>query len=256
MASITSPINVRMPNQSRRSYITTGTFHTDIFKYTTALNASFQTVGGLSTLNALGTGTVSNCPVNRVLRENGRRLIPDANPPVSTVMVGVYDAISGLSGFIDPTSSKFSIYSTDKANWLGDGTNPVTGTRDNLGAGAGLLDIAFPATGSNINQDFTVATVYRVSTFTSNLQFSATAVPPAGKFVVVTLTNTNNIGIKNVSFLSNFADSGDSAITTTATYNKYSFSFVSDGTSLIETTRNLGQISWVGSVTAGEPLGV
>ena len=253
MASITSPINVGMPNQSRRSYITTGTFHTDIFKYTTSLNASFQTVGGLSTLNALGAGTVSNCPVNRVLRENGRRLVPDANPPVSTVMVGVYDAISGLSGFIDPTSSKFSVYSTDKANWLGDGTNPVSGTRDNLGAGAGLLDIAYPS-GSNINQDFTIASVYRVSTLTSNVQFSATAVPPAGKFVVVTLTNDNNVSAgvaatggaavnKTVSFLSNFYDEGDIALSCTSNFNRFSFTFVSDGSKLLETARNIGVIT-------------
>ena len=250
MAAITSPIGLGMPNLSRRSYMTTGTFHTDIFRYTTSVNAALQTVGTLTSLSSVGTATNSNCPANRVLRENGRRLFPDANPGVSVLLVGVYDAASGLSGFIDPNSPKFVLVSSDRANYLADPVNPVTGSRDNI---SGILDIPFPATGSNINQDLSLYSVYRVSTFTSNVQFSATAVPPAGKFVVLTLTNNSVVGVKNVSFLSNFADSGDSAITTTATTNRYSFSFVSDGTSLIETGRNVGVVT---TATSGAPLGV
>jgi hypothetical protein len=229
--------------------MTTGTFHTDIFRYTTSVNAALQTVGTLASLSSVGTATTGNCPANRVLRENGRRLFPDANPGVSVLLVGVYDAASGLSGFIDPNSPKFVLVSSDRANYLADPVNPVTGSRDNIG---GILDIPFPASGSNINQDLSLYSVYRVSTFSSNVQFSATAVPPAGKFVVLTLTNSG-AGDKKVSFLSNFADSGDSALTTTATTNRYSFSFVSDGTSLIETGRNVGVVT---SASSGAPLGV
>jgi hypothetical protein len=44
--------------------------------------------------------------------------------------VGVYDAQSLLSGFIDPNAKVFQIYNTDKPNFLADGVDPTTDTRD------------------------------------------------------------------------------------------------------------------------------
>jgi hypothetical protein len=42
-------------------------------------------------------------------------------------MVGVYDANSCLSGFIDPNASLFAVYNGDKPNYIADGVDPVTG---------------------------------------------------------------------------------------------------------------------------------
>ena len=96
--------------------------------------------------------TAFTCPKGRVLRENGRKLYPDANPGVTTYLVGVYDAQSMLSGFIDPNAKVFQIYNTDKPNFLADG---VTGGTTDLGPSVytagdllagGNLDISGSAT--------------------------------------------------------------------------------------------------------------
>lgn len=132
----------------RRLYITTSSYHNDIYKYTTSRSATtFVVTGTLTSLATLGTGTSVNCPANRILRENGRRLNKDANPGLSTLLVGVYDSISGLSGFIDPNSPRFAVYNGDKSVFQDNGVDPSTGltdqgppiyTRGTVTAGSGL----------------------------------------------------------------------------------------------------------------------
>lgn len=262
MAAITSPINVGMPNLSRRSYISTGTFHTDIFRYTTSVNASLQTVGTLTSLSSVGTGTAANCPINRVVRENGRRLFPDANPGVSGLLVGVYDAISGLSGFIDPNSSKFVLMSSDRANYLADPLNPVSGYKDALVRSATVLPITVAATASidaNLAQTFTLTT-----TTQATVALSASAVPPAGSLTYLIVTNGASNGTSGsftatattITFVTNPAvvtgtntlgggfREAASLVTSTVTGDIYVMTFISDGTRLIEAARS-------GTVTAG-----
>ena len=114
----------------RRLYITTSSYHNDIYKYTTSRSASFVVTGTLTSLATLGTGTATNCPANRILRENGRRLNKDANPGLSTLLVGVYDSVSGLSGFIDPNSPRFAVYNGDKSVFQDNGVDPSSGLVD------------------------------------------------------------------------------------------------------------------------------
>ena len=65
------------------------------------------------------------------MRENGRRLYPEgANPGVSTLMVGVYDSITGFKGFIDPNAPIFAVYNTDKSYQTPNGINPNGGLLD------------------------------------------------------------------------------------------------------------------------------
>ena len=116
----------------RRQYLSVSSFELDFFTHTVSLNTSYQTVG---TLTAVSGATAANCPKSRVLRENGRKLYPDANPGVTVYMVGVYDAITELSGFIDPNSPVFTILNTDKPNYLANSTDPGVG---------GLVDKANP----------------------------------------------------------------------------------------------------------------
>lgn len=116
----------------RRSYLSVSHFENDFFTHNVSLNKSFQTVGALTTVTG---ATAANCPKNRVLRENGRKLYPGANPGVTVYMVGVYDAVTELSGFIDPNSPVFTVLNTDKPNYLADSTDPGVG---------GLVDKANP----------------------------------------------------------------------------------------------------------------
>jgi len=86
-------------------------FGWDLFKYVTSFNAATnETTGSLVPLESDGA-----CPQGRVLRENGKKLYPGgAYPGVYTYMVGVYDPVSLLSGYIDPNSQAFTPVNTDK----------------------------------------------------------------------------------------------------------------------------------------------
>ena len=108
--------------QSRRSYIATEEFTGDFFSYVVT-KVNFNTVGTLSAV----TSNTTLCPAGRVLRENGRKLSPGINPGVTAYMVGVYDNQSGLTGFIDPNSPVFAIYSSNRPNFLVDNVDPGNG---------------------------------------------------------------------------------------------------------------------------------
>jgi len=111
-------------NIPRRAYITTTAFNNDFYTYTTSQNPTTFVTTGVLAANVVGA-TAATCPANRILRENGKRLYPEgANPGVSTLMVGVYDSITGLKGFIDPNAPPFAVYNTDKSYQTPNGINP------------------------------------------------------------------------------------------------------------------------------------
>lgn len=109
-------------NRSKRSYMSVAAFDTAFFTYTVAMNTTtFVNTGTLTTVSG---ATAANCPKGRVLRENGKKLFPAANPGITIYMVGVYDAITGLTGFIDPNGSVFTMYNSDKPSYLADTVGP------------------------------------------------------------------------------------------------------------------------------------
>lgn len=132
MATITTGTHGDYKQSSRRSYIATAAFNSVLYKYTTTRSSTTFVVSG--TLSAVTGATAANCPAGRILRENGRKLYPSANPGIVTYMVGVYDANSCLSGFIDPNASIFAVYNSDKPLYLTDGVDPVTGLTTDQGA--------------------------------------------------------------------------------------------------------------------------
>lgn len=143
MATITTNSHGNYLNTPRMQYISVQPFQNDIFRYTTSLNPqTFVTTGSLTSLATLGLATASNCPANRILRENGKKLypsglivansteVPGPYPGVTTYMVGVYDSQTGLSGYIDPNSAAFTVYNSDKPNYVPRGVDPNTGAVD------------------------------------------------------------------------------------------------------------------------------
>lgn len=120
-------------NQKQQTFLTAQPFNTKLFNYSTSINSQFQTVGTL-VVNPLATAT--NCPANRVLNSTGRVLIPGANPGINSPLVGVYDAISGLNGFIDPTDPTFGTYNTTLPNTYNSGISSVIATIGGQGANA------------------------------------------------------------------------------------------------------------------------
>ena len=112
--------NVATP---RRQYIATESFVNDFFTYTTSTDANGLTTG---TFTQVSGATAATCPAGRVLRDNGKRLYPDAHPNVSYAMIGVFDPQTFLSGFINPNSPIFAMFNSDKPYFtdnLGDGKN-------------------------------------------------------------------------------------------------------------------------------------
>ena len=147
MATIPTTSHGAYPQSSRRTYMSIRAFNGSFFSYTTSrLGApTFEAIG---TLGSVTGANSTNCPAGRTLRENGKRLFPSANPGVSTFMVGVYDANSGLSGFIDPNDAVFTVYNTDKPTYLADGVSPTNSAIDKAPGVYALGDIV--TTGGNI----------------------------------------------------------------------------------------------------------
>ena len=112
------------------SYISTDAFNLNFFSYdiTTSGSPTFAKVG---TLNLLPTATSVNCPAGNVLRENGKKLYPGVHSGVKTFMVGVFDALSGLKGFINPNDPMFAPYNSERPIYQPDSTYTVDGVTKN-----------------------------------------------------------------------------------------------------------------------------
>ena len=217
MATIGTTSHSSYLNTPRISYITTTAFQNDIFRYTTSVNPqTFQTTGTLTSLATVGTGTAANCPANRILRENGKKLYPSGlyvannttygapNPGVTTYMVGVYDPVSFLSGFIDPNSKVFAPYNVDKPEYVARGINPNGNTEVDQGppvytlgtitggstilSGAGIGYTA-PSTGSTVTQQTSKSTGVTLNAGVGQITMNAANLATLTN-VAFTLTNS------------------------------------------------------------------
>ena len=108
----------------RRAYIASVPFNLSFFSFVP------NGPGGVGFLAPVPGANFTNCPAGRILRETGKKLYPDANPGVPTLMVGVYDDITLLRGYIDPNAAAFAVYSTDVSNFYPTGVDPTTGITD------------------------------------------------------------------------------------------------------------------------------
>jgi len=102
------------PGGQRRSYIATDNFQAYFFNYT-VVHDRLITTGDIT---VPVTTDCTKTPQGRVLRENGRKLYPVANPGVKKFYVGVYDSVTFLSGYIDPNDSVFAIHNSDRPTYI------------------------------------------------------------------------------------------------------------------------------------------
>lgn len=93
----------------RISYIATEEFSGVFLSYNQTLNTLSQV-----------TSNPNLCPKGRILRENGKKIFPGVNPGIKTYLVGVYDAVTFLKGYIDPNSHYFALYNPNKPLYLDD----------------------------------------------------------------------------------------------------------------------------------------
>jgi len=144
----------------QKSFITTQAYNGELYTYTTSRSGTTE----IGTLVLNTSATASRCPVGRVLHVTGRRLTPGVNPmsvftsPAGTTiqapkfMLSVYDPVSMLNGFIDPTSRTFAVYDKNRPSY--------DFTTDNTAAtfGGQGTNIIFPATVVNITAANNAAT--------------------------------------------------------------------------------------------------
>ena len=72
--------------------------------------------GNKGYLTLVPSATKDACPANRILQSTGKKLIPNVNPmgfllgkenPNPTTLIAVYDTVTFLRGYIDPSSPTF-----------------------------------------------------------------------------------------------------------------------------------------------------
>jgi hypothetical protein len=241
-----------IPNRSKKTYLAVATATTGFYSYSVALNSSYVNVGTL-------TGSAATVVKGTLLRENGKKLFPEANPGVSKYLVGVYLSESPFtSGFIDPNSGLFVEYNSDKPTYLGGSsefvlttpTIPEMTTNGTVVAGTGVvattgtiksttitaLSGATPTIDVSLGQVFTVAKAGGVNTTLSisNPQAGATV------FLIITsdATAPGAGSLAEVTFGTNILGRG---VLTTAASKVYTIKFVCDGTNLYELGRTAAQ---------------
>lgn len=237
-----------------KSYVAAAAFHLDVYTYrVTQSQTTYQTTGTL-TANVTGA-TALTCPAGTVLRENGKKLYPGAHNGVTTLMVGIFwntsktDTTTSnmLSGFIDPNSPKFAVFSADRPNYMN--VLPVDPT-------GGLADQGTPVvtngvissrvvtlgvlTGVGATLDLSTGRIFKftvpATAISSVVSVSPTTLLPG---VTITLIITGGAtGSGSLTLSSTFKTSGGGGITfVTGTAITITVSFVSDGTNLWETSR-------------------
>jgi hypothetical protein len=99
--------------EAKITYMSTVPFNNDFWSYSLTWN---QSAGNyIGTLSAVSGATSGTCPARRFLHETGKKLFPSANPGIKTMLVGVYDPVSFLNGYIDPNSEVFLRMNNDRA---------------------------------------------------------------------------------------------------------------------------------------------
>jgi hypothetical protein len=257
MASVYADPKLR----SKRTYIATSSFNGVLYSYATTMTAPTYVTTG--TLGAVTGATAANCPRGHLLRETGARLYPEANPGISTLMVGVYDADSGLRGYIDPNAPIFAVFNSDKPVEMVDGGDnntatphkgaPVFTTGDVIADGevvaagqvrsSGVTNLTGITTNGAqaaqtlnplLGQVFTIASTppSGVASITLNA-----ASKPAGARITVVI---NHVGSNATTFTfgTNMLSAGTFAPNSTGTWV---ISFVCDSVNFVETGRTTAQ---------------
>ena len=206
MATIATNSHGSFNNVPRRSYIAMSSYTSDFFNYTLSFNnQSFSYVGTLSTIGVPATSTVQGS----ILSETGKKLYPGASDGVSTLMVSVYDQTSKVTGFINPNSPTFAIFTTDKPPYMGQGVDPITLSTnlgnsiythgsviaDGFGTYADLL-----STGTSLNVGSTASIRQSLSTGTSAIIGDTLSVGQAissGKVVITPSTLSRSITLSS-----------------------------------------------------------
>ena len=206
-----------------KSLISTKAFDAEFYTYTVSKNpATGVTTGAFSVVSG---ATSTTCPRGRILHLTGRKLFPDVNPMNTFVgtaltakkfLVAVYDPISFLNGFIDPTSNTFAKFDQNLPNFFDLGTSGA-GIQWPSGGGGAELNLADAgaatiANGGTFNAGYaSVGQVTYSGGATGSVIVSSTAITANSKIFLSSLTSNTNAYVSSVaagSFTIYFSSNG------------------------------------------------
>jgi len=113
--------------------------------------------------------TAAVCTAGAILRENGKKLHtgthPDLIDPTTglayTYLVGVYDVVSGISGFINPNAPYFSVMTTDKSYQDDLAAYQVDAASNAIYGGSNYLNTNSQILGPSVNTAGSILTIGR-----------------------------------------------------------------------------------------------
>jgi hypothetical protein len=169
-----------------KTLVSTKAFDGEFYAYTAGTNpATFAPTGVFSVVPG---ATAATCPAGRVLHLTGRKLFPDVNPMTTFVgtaltakkfLVSVYDPISFLNGFIDPTSNTFSKYDQNLPNFFNLGRDGSGVEWSGGGQGVGI----------HTSDAGTSSSLATTATFAAgNASVGQVVLSSAGGYIIVTTT--------------------------------------------------------------------
>jgi len=182
-----------------KSLVSTRSFEGEFYTYTVTKNLFGVTTGVFSVVSG---ATATTCPGRRVLHLTGRKLYPDVNPMDTFVgtaltskkfLVAVYDPISFLTGFIDPTSNTFAKYDQNLPNFFNLG-NSASGVQWSSGGSGAELNTVDAGTSVSTNSGGTFNAGYAS---VGQVQFSGNA---AGNYITVYSTAVKSTSKIFISF--------------------------------------------------------
>lgn len=186
--------------QPNKTFITTKAFNSELFNYSTSFDyASYTTTGSLIVNPGASS---SNCPAGRVLHANGKFLKVGVHPNITKFYMGVYDPVSFLSGYIDPSLSTFASYDVNMPYFDDAGTgvtNPALGGNEGkalFAPDAGML-IASP-TGGHLTGAAVTGRI--VASGATSIIVNSSAVTSTSR---IFLGNNQNSGATTNPFVSN-----------------------------------------------------
>ena len=192
-----------------KSLISISNFNNEFYSYTVENTSPGVRRGRFS----LVTGATSTtCPTGRVVHLTGRKLYPNVNPmntfvegsPLQTpkFLVSIYDPISFLNGFIDPTSRTFASYDQNLPNFFdlgtqGSGVLPPLGGKGGGGSTSTFkLADPFPsvllATGNDVNAGDATMGQLRFNDAAGYIRLLSSAIK-SNSVILITLLTTNAI---------------------------------------------------------------
>jgi hypothetical protein len=185
-----------------KTVVSTAAFNGEFYTYTVSTNANLQKIG---TFALVPGATTTTCPTGRVLHLTGKKLYPDVNPmnvfpggaaPLTAkkFLVAVYDPISFLNGFIDPTSSTFVTFDQNLPNFFNTGRDGSGVEWSGGGQGADLRLVDANAVTGTLAKPLTASSGLTPYFANTTINIYTTAVTANSKVFVTRVGSPNNTG--------------------------------------------------------------